>query len=149
MNASRTLVFTLLLASAPAAFAQVLDLDLAREQARAAVEKLDADKPLPESMRPLSASPKQQAWDRFEKDVKRAGELAPPRAGEAPKMEEIIDPGGYGRRVTRVTTSAGTYCITYESNHAPDGIDSMQNGIKPKITTCPKDWQPATTQPGP
>lgn len=148
MNATRHLFLALLLTGAPAAYAQTLDLDLAKEQARAAVEKLDAQKPLPESTRPLSASPKQQAWDRFEKDVKRAGELAPPRAGEAPKMEEIIDPGGYGRRVTRVTSSLGTYCITYESNHAPDGIDSMQNGIKPKITTCPKDWQPATTQPG-
>ena len=51
----------LLLALAPAAFSQVLDMDLAKEQARATVEKIDADKPLPESTRPLSASPKQAA----------------------------------------------------------------------------------------
>lgn len=146
MNAPRHYCFAALLAIAPGAFAQILDMDLAKEQARATVEKIDAEKPLPESMRPLSATPKQEAWKRFEKGIERAGEMAPPRAGEAPKIEEIIDPGGYGRRVDRVTTSTGTYCIVHESNHAPDGIDSLQNGIKPKIMTCPKDWQPALKQ---
>ena len=146
MNAPRHYCFAALLAIAPGAFAQILDMDLAKEQARATVEKIDAEKPLPESTRPLSATPKQEAWKRFEKGIERAGEMAPPRAGEAPKIEEIIDPGGYGRRVDRVTTSTGTYCIVHESNHAPDGIDSLQNGIKPKIMTCPKDWQPALKQ---
>jgi hypothetical protein len=139
-------LLALVFASMPTAFAQVLDLDLAKEQARAAVEKIDAEKPLPDASRPLSATPKQEAWKRFEKGVERAGELAPPRAGEAPKIQEIVDPGGYGRRVDRVITSTGTYCIVHESNHAPDGIDSMQNGIKPKIMTCPKDWQPVTSE---
>lgn len=147
MNRTRQTCFALLLVVVPGVYAQVLDLDLAKEQARTTVEKMDAEKPLPESTRPFAASPQQQAWARFEKDVERAGELAPPRPGEAPKIEEIIDPGGYGRRRYRVISSTGTYCITYESNHAPDGLDSMANGIKPKITTCPKDEQPATTQP--
>lgn len=146
MNATRHLLLALLLAAAPAVFSQVFNADLAKEQARAAAEKMDAAKPLPESTRPLSASPREEAWKRFEKDVERAAELAPPRPGEAPKIEEIIDPGGYGRRRYRVISATGTYCITYESNHAPDGLDSMANGIKPKITTCPKDEQPATTQ---
>lgn len=146
MNTARHYCFAALLAIAAPAFAQVLDLDLAREQARAAVEKMDADKPLPESTRPLSASPKQEAWKRFEKDVERAGEMAPPRAGEAPKIQEIIDPAGLGRRVDRVITSTGTYCVVHESNHALDGIDSMQRGIQPKIMTCPKDWQPASKE---
>ena len=143
MNSIRPLSFVLLLAGAPAVLAQVLDMDLAKEQARAAVEKMDAEKPLPESTRPYTATPQQEAWKRFEKGIERAAELAPPRPGEAPKIEEIIDPGGYGRRRYRVTSAMGTYCITYESNHAPDGIDSMANGIKPKITTCPPNEQPA------
>lgn len=148
MNPLRLLTFILLLASVPAVFSQVLDMDLAKEQARATVEKIDAEKPLPESTRPFTATPQQEAWKRFEKGIERAGELAPPRPGEAPKIEEIIDPGGYGRRRYRVISATGTYCITYESNHAPDGLDSMANGIKPKITTCPKDEQPALKQPG-
>jgi hypothetical protein len=147
MKPTHCIYLTVLLAGAPAAFAQVLDLDLARDQARAAVEKMDAEKPLPEATRPYTATPKQAAWQRFEKGIERAGELAPPRPGEAPKIEEIIDPGGYGRRRYRVTSALGTYCITYESNHAPDGLDSMANGIKPKITTCPPNEQPALKQP--
>lgn len=147
MNTPRRYCLALLIAAAPAAFGQVLDMDLAKEQARATVEKMDASKPLPESTRPMSASPQMDAWKRFEKGIERAGELAPPRPGEAPKIEEIIDPGGYGRRRYRVISATGTYCITYESNHAPDGLDTMANGIKPKITTCPKDEQPATRQP--
>lgn len=144
MNPCRPICLALLIAAAPATFAQVLDMDLAKEQARATVEKMDAAKPLPESTRPLSASPQMAAWKRFEKGIERAAELAPPRPGEAPKIEEIIDPGGYGRRRYRVISATGTYCITYESNHAPDGLDSMANGIKPKITACPKDEQAAT-----
>lgn len=148
MKLSRHTCFALLLIAAiPPVFPQVLDLDRAKEQARSTVEKMDAEKPLPESTRPFAASARQQAWERFQKDIARAGELAPPRPGEAPKIEEIIDPGGYGRRRYRVISSTGTYCITYESNHAPDGLDAMANGIKPKITTCPRDEQPASTQP--
>jgi hypothetical protein len=83
---------------------------------------------------------------RLEKGFEEAAELAPPKWYEAPKIKEMIDPGGYGRRRYRVTTAAGTYCVTYESNHAPDGLDTMKNGIKPKITTCPEHEQGATTQ---
>lgn len=128
----------LLLAAAPLALAQKpLDIDALKEQARVQAEKIDAQKPASEAAAPLAISPREEAWKRFEKDVQRAGEMAPPRAGQAPKVEEITEPGGYGRRRYRVITATGTYCITYESNHAPDGIDSMANGIKPKITNCP------------
>lgn len=64
---------------------------------------------------------------------------APPRVGNAPKVEEIADQGGYGRRIYKVTTAVSTYCVTYESNHAPDGRDSMRDGLPPKITTCPRE----------
>ena len=67
MQPLRPLCFILLLASAPAALSQVLDMDLAKEQARAAVEKMDAANPLPESTRPYTATPQQEAWKRFEK----------------------------------------------------------------------------------
>jgi hypothetical protein len=83
---------------------------------------------------------------RLVKGIELAAEMAPPKWYEPAKMQEIIDPGGYGRRRYRVITSSGTYCITIESNHAPDGIDSMKNGIKPKLTSCPEHEAPATTQ---
>ena len=91
-------------------------------------------------------APIETAQMKLERGIARAGEMAPNKWYQAPKMQEIIDPGGYGRRRYRVMTAAGTYCVTYESNHAPDGIDSMQRGIKPKITSCDADEQPATKQ---
>lgn len=83
---------------------------------------------------------------RLVKGIEEAAELAPPKWYEQAKVKEIIDPGPYGRKRYRVITAFGTYCATYESNHAPDGIDSMKNGIKPKFTNCPKNEAPATKQ---
>lgn len=83
---------------------------------------------------------------KLERGIARAAELAPNKWYQAPKTEEIIDPGGYGRRRYRVTTAMGTYCVTYESNHAPDGRDSMRDGIPPKRTNCEEAEQPATFQ---
>ncbi|MDB5792541.1 MAG: hypothetical protein JWQ80_2565, partial [Massilia sp.] len=83
---------------------------------------------------------------KLERGIARAGELAPNKWYQAPKTEEILDPGGYGRRRYRVTTAMGTYCVTYESNHGPDGRDTMRDGIPPKLTNCDEDEQPATFQ---
>lgn len=83
---------------------------------------------------------------RLVKGIEHAAEMAPPKWYEANKVQEIIDPGGYGRRRYRVITANGTYCITVESNHAPDGIDTMKNGIKPKLTTCPEHETPSNPQ---
>ena len=91
-------------------------------------------------------APRDTPQARLEKGFDLAAEMAPPRWYEQAKIKEIIDPGGYGRRRYRVITAYGTYCVTYESNHAPDGIDTMQKGIQPKMSNCPKDEQPATTQ---
>lgn len=83
---------------------------------------------------------------KLERGIARAGEMAPNKWYQAPKTEEILDPGGYGRRRYRVTTAMGTYCVTYESNHGPDGRDTMRDGIPPKLTNCDEDEQPATFQ---
>jgi len=83
---------------------------------------------------------------RLEQGFADAADAAPNRWFEAPKISAIQDPGGVGRRRYRVVTAGGTYCVTYESNNAPDGRDSMKDGIKPKITTCPQHEQAATSQ---
>ncbi len=95
---------------------------------------------------PRIKAPQDSPQMRMARGMEEANELAPPKWYEGPKVKEIIDPGGYGRKRYRVITANGTYCITVESNHAPDGLDSMKNGIKPKLTNCPVHEQPATTQ---
>jgi hypothetical protein len=96
--------------------------------------------------RNMISAPVVTAQMRMQKGMELAYDLAPPGLFEKAKITEIIDPGGYGRRRYRVVTHGGTFCMTYESNHAPDGIDTMKNGIKPKITGCDADEQPATEQ---
>jgi len=83
---------------------------------------------------------------KLERGLARANELAPNKWYEAPKVEEVLDPSHYDRRRYRVVGAAGTYCVTYESHHAPDGLDTMRDGIKPKLTTCDVKWSPPTVQ---
>lgn len=83
---------------------------------------------------------------KLQRGIARAAEMAPNKWYEAPKVSEVLDPGGYGRRRYRVTTALGTYCVTYESNHGPDGRDTMRDGIPPKKTNCDPDEEPATNQ---
>ena len=91
-------------------------------------------------------APAETAQMKLEKGIALAADMAPNRWYQAPKTQEIIDAGGYGRKRYRVVGAAGTYCITYESNRAPDGIDSMQRGLRPKVTSCPLHEGPATEQ---
>ncbi|MGZ3183529.1 MAG: hypothetical protein ACXU8N_13915 [Telluria sp.] len=65
-----------------------------------------------------------------------AAAQAPPGVFEAPRITEVTDPNGYGRRKYIVETKFGKYCILVESNHAVDGIDVMQKGIKQKVGQC-------------
>jgi hypothetical protein len=91
-------------------------------------------------------APVETAQMKLDKGISHAAEMAPNRWYQAPKVQEIQDPGGYGRKRYRVVGANGTYCVTYESNHAPDGIDTMQRGIQPKLTRCPQHEGPATSQ---
>lgn len=49
-------------------------------------------------------------------------------------MEVKVFPGG--RRMTRITTPVGTYCVTYEGAGATDGIDQIQHGVQQKLSNC-------------
>jgi hypothetical protein len=115
------------------------------ERARAAAGGIDRSLRKENPGRGIHA-PVVTATMKLERGIARAAELAPNKWYQAPKVEEIIDPGGYGRRRYRVTTAMGTYCVTYESNHGPDGRDTMRDGIPPKKTNCDDDEQPATLQ---
>lgn len=127
-----------------AAAAPVSGVDMLRE-AKSAVGLIDRALRAEHPRRGIQA-PTESRMTRLEKNIVRAGQLTPNKWYEAPKMEEIIDPGGHGRRRYRVVGARGTYCVTYESNHAPDGIDSMKEGIKPKRTNCEETEEPAKPQ---
>ncbi|MCC6071723.1 hypothetical protein ACFSQU_19470 [Massilia sp. GCM10020059] len=115
------------------------------ERARSAVGAIDRELYAENKTKLIRAKPVSTQM-RLERAMQKAHDMAPNKWYQAPKVTEIIDPGGYGRRRYRVVGANGTYCITIESNHAPDGIDTMQHGIKPKLTNCDDDEQAATKQ---
>ncbi len=115
------------------------------ERARRAVGEIDRGLQEANKSKFIHAKPVSTQM-RLERAMQKAHDMVPNKWYEAAKVTEIIDPGGYGRRRYRVVGANGTYCITIESNHAPDGIDTMQHGIKPKLTNCDADEQAATKQ---
>lgn len=115
------------------------------QQAKAAVGAIDGALRKENPRRGIQA-PIVTATMKLERGIARAAYMAPNKWYEAPKVHEVLDPGGYGRRRYRVITATGTYCMTYESNHGPDGRDTMRDGIPPKKTNCDPDEEPATSQ---
>lgn len=115
------------------------------QQAKRSVGKIDQDLRKAHPGQPITA-PVSNGATRLSKGIEDAAAAAPNKWYQAPKVTEIIDPGPYGRRRYRVVGAFGTYCITVESNHAPDGIDQMQKGIQQKTTTCDEDEQAPTRQ---
>jgi hypothetical protein len=76
-----------------------------------------------------------------------AADAVPNRWFEAPKVQELIDPAGEGRRRHKVVGAGGTYCVTFDGVQTPNGRDTMKNGLPSKTTNCPSHEQSATTQP--
>lgn len=115
------------------------------QQAKRSAGKIDQDLRKAHPDQPITA-PVSNGASRLARGIEDAAAAAPNKWYQAPKVTEILDPGPYGRRRYRVVGALMTYCITVESNHAPDGIDQMQKGIQQKITTCDEDEQAPTKQ---
>jgi len=115
------------------------------QQAKRGVGKIDQELRKAYPGQPITA-PVANGATRLAQGLQDAADAAPNRWYQAPKVTEILDPGPYGRRRYRVVYPHVTYCITVESNHAPDGIDQMQKGIQQKTTTCDDDEQKPTVQ---
>jgi hypothetical protein len=108
------------------------------ELARAAAGSVDKDlrKQFPE--RALLRSPPKTDQQKLVAGITRA--VAPPKFYEPARITKIQDQGaGWGRRVEKVQTAFGTYCITYEGNHGGDGRDVFKDALQPKLRTCPRE----------
>jgi hypothetical protein len=58
---------------------------------------------------------------------------------EPARIEAIADQGGYGRRMYKIKSAFGTYCVTLDSQQSPNGQDRMSVSATPKVTTCPRE----------
>ena len=108
------------------------------EQARAAAASADKAmrKQFPE--RALLRTKPLSTQQKLERGI--AASVAPPKFYEAPRVTAVQDQGvGWGRRIDKVQTAFGTYCITYESNHGGDGRDPFKDALRPKVRNCPRE----------
>ncbi|MFL6657855.1 MAG: hypothetical protein ACJ8GW_07290 [Massilia sp.] len=88
--------------------------------------------------RSANLAPGNSAHARMERKMEDAFDQAPPKWYQAAKFKEIGDASGSGRRIYRITTALGTFCVSYASNHEHNGQDAMQHGSRPFYTNCPE-----------
>lgn len=126
--------------------------EIARK-ARRDIGAIDRDmrKEIPKN---LVRAPADSPHKRMVRGMELANEKAPPGLFEAPKIREVIDAGQMGRKRYRVITARGTYCLTYDANHTPNGKDVIANGMSQRFSSCPipmgrnfGEDLPPTTQP--
>ena len=73
---------------------------------------------------------------RLAKGFEKAFDMAPNKWYQAAKIEDITPPGADARKVYKVTTALGTYCVRYaDKNRAWD--HGQANLGEPLIGACP------------
>lgn len=132
----------------PGAAAPSRSADDILQQAKRDIGKIDQDLRTNTFQGKLIQAPADSPAIRLKKGFDEAAAVTPNKWFEKPKVETLLDAGGYSRRINRVRGALGTYCITTESNHAPDGLDIMKNGIQQKLTTCGPNPPPVDAMQG-
>lgn len=104
----------------------------------------DIDRALRKERQPTIVLPPDSPQLRLRRGIEHAREMAPPRLWEAPRVVELVNNTGDGARRTRVITGDRTYCLT---DRAPTtNVEMIEMHGKQRITTCPKDEEPARQQ---
>lgn len=128
------------IAHAPASAQRKPEL-LAERLVRDAVKEAAViDPPAPPLADPATFGRNEQKQKRVDKLFQQAADAAVPRLYEAPKITEYNDGNPYGRKIYKVSSAMGTYCVTYDSNHTPNGIDIGRQGLKSKVGMCPIEF---------
>jgi hypothetical protein len=84
----------------------------------------------------LSASA-ETALQRLARGIDQAHQAAPNRWYQAARIEDITPPGDDARKIYRIATALGTYCVHYKDKNRP-GVDHGQaNSGEALIGACP------------
>jgi hypothetical protein len=84
----------------------------------------------------LSASV-ETALQKLARGIDQAHQAAPNKWYQAAKVEDITPPGDDGRKIYRITTVLGTYCVRYKDKSRP-GVDHGQANLgEALIGACP------------
>ena len=145
-------VLALLLCSATAG---AVDLDelkrLARLDATAQVQQEAADKAkqdaaelaarpanqqmLPKAPKPAALSGTASQMEKLAKGIEAAHAAAPNRWYQAAKIEDFTPPGDDQRKIYKITTVLGEYCVRYKDKNKAD--QGLANAGEPLIGACP------------
>jgi hypothetical protein len=84
----------------------------------------------------LSASV-ETALQRLARGIEQAHDAAPNKWYQAARIEDITPPGDDARKIYRITTALGSYCVRYPDKNKP-GFDHGQANLgDPLIGACP------------
>ena len=145
-------VLALVLCSASAG---AIDLDelkrLARLDATAQVQQEAADKAkqdaadlaarpanqqmLPKTPKPAALSGTASQMEKLAKGIEAAHAAAPNRWYQAAKIEDFTPPGDDQRKIYKITTVLGEYCVRYKDKNKAD--QGLANAGEPLIGACP------------
>jgi hypothetical protein len=93
------------------------------------------DKDLRKENRQQFSAPVDSRQLRLERGIEQAHEAAPNKWYQAAKVEDITPPGDDARKIYRITSALGTYCVRYpDKNRADQG---KANAGEPLIGACP------------
>lgn len=147
--------FSLLILLLCSATAGAVDLDelkrLARLDATAQVQQEAADKAkqdaaelaarpanqqmLPKTAKPAALSGTASQMEKLAKGIEAAHAAAPNRWYQAAKIEDVTPPGDDQRKIYKITTVLGEYCVRYKDKNKAD--QGLANAGEPLIGACP------------
>jgi hypothetical protein len=122
--------------AATPAVAEAPRADTILSMAKRELGKIDQD--LRKEYQPgrLSASV-ETALQRLARGIDQAHQAAPNKWYQAAKIEDITPPGDDERKIYKITTVAGTYCVRYKDKNRP-GVDHGQANLgEPLMGACP------------
>ena len=151
-RSSLLLPLLLLLCSASAGAVDLEELKrLARLDATAQVQQEAADKAkqdaaelvarpanqqmLPKTPKPAALSGTASQMEKLAKGIEAAHAAAPNRWYQAARIEDVTPPGDDQRKIYKITTALGEYCVRYKDKNKAD--QGLANAGAPLIGACP------------
>ncbi|MET0858167.1 MAG: hypothetical protein ABWY27_15555, partial [Telluria sp.] len=91
-----------------------------------------------ESSQPRLSAAVETALQRLAKGIEQAHDAAPNKWYQAAKIEDFTPPGDDARKIYKITTALGSYCVRYKDKNRP-GVDHGQANLgEALIGACPR-----------
>jgi hypothetical protein len=110
-----------------------------KDLSKADEEQRKADQEKPKERASTFGTTVETKEQRLAKGIEKAFDMAPNKWYQAAKVEDVTPPGADARKVYKVTTALGTYCVRYaDKSRAWD--HGQANLGEPLIGACPHEF---------